>query len=326
MSIANPVSPAGYLRKGMAALAASLALSTLILPTLAQAQQLPPDVGDEITRGSQIDDAVRTSADQSRGQISGDVIDGEGGVFILQRNKIFSVGGQIGAGYESNAARQMDSGSGTIFASANMFVGADTRLGGKIDAGISLSASAIEYDKDVTPGSRSLVLSANVGTGLFDDAIYASVSAYGGINANESFKNDSTFYGAALTVSTMVPVAADKALRPSVSVSRQMSQVSEQNNWSLTARVDGIWQIQPRLRAVVTGSYTHRMYDNFFEDVTLVERNDDKFEARAGLTYFLSPDTTLGVSASYTKQESSFFLSEFEAASGGATFDFVHRF
>ena len=170
------------------------------------------------------------------------------------------------------------------------------------------------------------MLSAFASTNILNDKATVALNGYVGTNTDKGFTSSSQFYGGSLSLSTVIPLAKDKILRPVVSATRQYSNNEEQNNWGFSARVDGIWQFAPKWRANVTLSYTHRIYDDFFEDVTLTKRNDDVGSINAAVTYLISPRADVSVSANYSKQKSSFFLSNFEAYGAGVSARFIFRF
>ena len=81
----------------------------------ARAQGVPPAIGDAVTEGAQIEDALRDVQVQSAANREGEVIDGEGGVFLLRKVDIFSIGADADFAYQSNPARTDAAGNSGSF-------------------------------------------------------------------------------------------------------------------------------------------------------------------------------------------------------------------
>ena len=143
---------------------------------------------------------------------------------------------------------------------------------------------------------------------------------------DSKFKNDTTFYGASLSASSSFPLSDNIVWRPGVALSRQWSGQSEQNSLAGTISSDLSWFVAPSW--IVSGrlAYTHKIYDDFFEDVTFVVRKDNSFQGSLVLVKQFGGSTTASVSVEYTKQNSRFFISEFKSFDGGLYARFNHRF
>lgn len=308
----------------IAALVAAGLASTL--SHAAMAQTSVNDVEGAITQGAQFDDALALADPRPGGTEEDATIDGEGGVFVLQKSDIFTIGANVGGGYSSNPGRTLDTSEASAFASLALRAGINTIVDKKYDVGLNLVASATEYEDPLGPSSRSAIANAYVGRTIFDERLYISGSVVAGMNSNEDFNQSSLFYGASLNTSFTLPVTNNVLVRPSISVSRQWSDSSEQNNISATATGEVVWL--PASKWIVSGrvAYTNRRYDNFFEDVTFVERRDDQIQAGLRISRKISDKFSLSVSYDYTTQDSTFFLSGYDSHDGGLSIQISHRF
>lgn len=284
------------------------------------------DIRDQIRRGAQIEDALKAVGRQRAADADGTIIDGEGGVFLLERADIFSVGALASLGYDSNPLRQIDSDSSSFYVNTTVFAGVDTRVGNAVDVGFSLTATLNEFTDQQGPDGRSLVASVYASKAFWRERIIVSLSSFAGINADGSFKNDASFYGFSLSASSLIPISNQFFIRPAVTINRQLSGISEQDTWAFAARSDAIYQFDRRWRAGAFINYSHRIFDNFFEDVTLVARNDDLVQVGGSASYQVTPNANLTLATSYTKQFSTFFLSEFQAVGVDLTGRFELRF
>ena len=116
------------------ALAGLLAVSAIHDPAAAQAV---PDIQDAISRGNSIDDALREQRRTSLQPSAEDEgeIDGEAGVYVLTVNDIFFVGASVGSGWEENPVRTIDDVGNSVFATAAVSAGIQTKLGDTIVPG-----------------------------------------------------------------------------------------------------------------------------------------------------------------------------------------------
>lgn len=62
---------------------------------------------------------------------------------------------------------------------------------------------------------------------------------------------------------------------------------------------------------------SERKYDDFYEDVTFIEREDTSVGVAPSLVWKVSRNSSLAISASYEDQDSSFFLSSFDTLDTG---------
>jgi len=293
--------------------AVSIACLALAALSTSAAAQTSDDVRNEIRRGAQLEDALRQVVRQRAAGEDGAIIDGEGGVYLLERADIFSAGALSSFGYDSNPARQNDSESGSFYGSISVFSGVDTRIANSVDVGFSATANITEYVSSAGPNGASLIGNLYASKGVLNDKVILTLAGYAGVNADGNFENDASFYGLSFSGSSLIPITNAILVRPTISVNRQLSSVSEQANWAVSTRVDGIWQITRRWRTGAYANYSRRMYDDFFEDVTLTNRNDNILQFGASGSYQLAPRANVTLVTSYTKQFSSFFLSEYEA-------------
>ncbi len=289
--------------------------------------QTANDLEGAVTQGSQFEDA-QLYLDKNRQQIeTASTLKGEPGVFILRKVDIFSAGAAIGSGFSDNPGRTFDTNAeDSFYGSIALSAGVNTRIAGQYDAGINIVASGTEYDRGDAPSNRNLLTNAYVGRPILNGNLYISANASVGVNTDRKFNNGTMFYNTGLSGSTVRKLSDRIIVRPSVSVSRQWSGQSEQNNYAVTAATDVIWK--PAQKWLVRGqvSYTHRIYDNFFEDVTFVERKDNLIRAGLSVSRQITDFADVSVSIDYTDQNSDFFLSAYNAFDVGASAKVTHRF
>ena len=287
----------------------------LLTPYRAVAQ-VTPDVTEATIQGQQIIDAANKAAQtgQRAAQTGGDIINGEAGIFVLTVNDIYSVSLSGGSGYTDNATRTADNLDKGYYSDFGLSAGISTKLAEKVDFGLSVTIGGREFADDIVPSNRTVSSNISLGTKLGRTPLYFSVVGFGGYSFDSDFKNANSFYGVSSTLSAIMPVGRALFVRPSLGITRQMAGVSENNSTSVSGSLELVARITPKLtgslRAVVTG----RLFDDFYEDVTFVERQDTQYQLGGSLSYRLTKFATLGASASYEKQDSTFFLSQYKAS------------
>ena len=302
------------------------ALGLMALAPHAFAQTSINDVEGAITQGSQFDEA-RELIDQRRQDAEDEaIIDGEAGVFILKKTEIFTVGLSTGGGYSSNPTRTLDTSEESAFANLAVRAGINTIIGDTYDVGVNVVGSGTEYEEDSGPSNRTLVANAFVGRSVWDNRIYLSGSLVSGVNADDSFDQGRAFYGATVNASYIHQLSDNVLVRPSVNLSRQLSGESEQDNFSAGASAEIIWQPAAKWSVIGQVAYTYREYDNFFEDVTFVKRQDDQVRVGITVSRRITDKVSLSASYDYTTQDSSFFLSGYDSHDGGASLQVSRRF
>lgn len=297
-------------------LTAALTLAVAAVPNGALAQPIP-DIQDAISRGGQIDEAIRAQEQlRPRGDMDDQAIGGEAGVYILTVNDIFYVGGAAGAGWMDNPLRTSDDVGGSGFANAAVTAGVQTRLGESVDAGLGLTLSGTEYFKDFAPSSRTLSTAANVGTRIGTSPFYVGITGFGGYSFDRHFKSSSGFYGANLSLSTAVPLGRKTLLRASVDGGRQMGDIKENDNWSAGGSVQLAHALGDRLTVGAEARATRNWFDDFYEDVTFVQRRDWDFGGNVNASYHITGWLGLTAAIGYQKRSSSFFLSAYDGFEG----------
>lgn len=290
------------------------------LPAAAQAQAAP-DIGDAAVQSQQINAAVsRAAQGQGRGSDAVTAIDGEAGIYVLQLNRIFSLTASGAAGYTDNPLRTADNPGGSAFADFGAAAGVSTVIAQKIDFGLSAAVGGREYVEGFAPSNRTASGNVSLGTRIGGTPLYAGLIGFGGYSFEGDFTKGTSFYGGSASLSAVVPLTRTILLRPGAGVTRQWSQRTENNSTSYSASAEILAALGPDLTASLRGVVTRRTYDNFYEDVTFVERRDTLWSASALLAWRISPRASLSLSASFEKQTSSFFLANYDAVEGGAGF------
>jgi Putative beta-barrel porin 2 len=287
----------------------------LVTPNKAAAQ-VTPDVTEATIQGQQIIDAANKAAQtrQRTGQTGGDIINGEAGIFVLTVNDIYSVSLSGGAGYTDNATRTADNIDKGYYSDFGLSAGISTKLAEKVDFGFSGTIGGREFADEIPPSNRTVSSNISLGAKVGRTPLYFSVVGFGGYSFDGKFKNANSFYGVSSTLSASMPIGQRLFVRPSLGVTRQMAGVSENNSTSLSGSLELVARITPKLTGSLRGVVTGRLFDDFYEDVTFVERQDTQYQIGGSLSYRLSKFATLSASASYEKQGSKFFLSQYTAS------------
>lgn len=289
--------------------------------------QVFDDIENAVTRGSQFNETLEDFSDRPVLDEDELTIDGEAGVYILKKNDIFAVGAILGAGYADNPSRTQDSdvdpSAAVQFA---LTAGIDTKINKQIDAGLNIGLSGTEYDKSGAPDNRNVFANAYLGKTFGDGEFFGSVSGSYGQAMNGTFNDGTGFYGLNASVTTIRPVSDRVIFRPRVTVSRQWSEVSEQENTSISADAGIVWAIASKWQVSGSISYTHRVYDDFFEDVTFVERKDDVWRASLGVARQINDKVAISGNITFVDQSSDFFLSEYDSLDGGLSLSLRRKF
>lgn len=289
--------------------------------------QTANDLENSVTTGSQFEQSQILSNEQRQRSEDATMLAGEPGVFILKKNEIFVLGAAVGTGYTDNPGRTLDTNAeGAFYGTLALSAGVNTRIAQEVDAGISVVASGVEYGRADAPSYRNVISNIYFGRGVWDNRIYVSSNTSIGFNFDREFNNSTTFYSTSINASTIQKITDNILYWPSVSVLRQWSGQSEQNNFTFSLSNLIIWR--PAAKWTVRGhaGYSHRRYDDFFEDVTFVKRKDNQFRVGVGVSRQITQSVDASANFDYTNQRSSFFISEFEALDGGLTLKINKRF
>lgn len=278
--------------------------------------QIAPPIEDGVIQGEIINRAVGDALNPgaARGDAKDNEIDGEAGIYILTVNKIFQISGFGDIGYTSNPTRTSTDNGGAWYSDLGASIGVATRLAGAVDFNASLNVDAREFlgDDDGGPSSRSVSTTVAAGAPVFGP-VYGNLIAFGGYSFEDKFDESTGFYGLSGNLSVPFQLADSLLVRPGVGVTQQWSDVSENNSLTATASVDAVYAFTPQLLLSARASISDRNYEDFYEDVTFVERDDTVRGISVALIYRPSRDLVFTVGASYEEQDSTFFLSEFEA-------------
>ncbi|NHK28061.1 hypothetical protein FF098_009105 [Parvularcula flava] len=285
------------------------------------------DLESAVTQGAQFEDAQR-QADQFRRPSEDEaMLDGEPGVFILRVNEIFHVGAAAGVGYSTNPGRTLDiNAEESGFSNFALNAGINTVIGGHVEAGVNLVVSGTDYFRNNEIDNKNAIASAYVGTSVLDDRVYVTAGANYGTSGDGNFSDTTDFSGVSASASTVFQMRENVLLQPTLTVSRQFSQNEAQENIAVTAAVRAVWAPTENWRVSGEVTYTDRTYDNFYEDVTFVEREDEVWSAGLSVSRAIAPDLQVTASIGYTEQTSAFFLSEYDAVDGGLNLRLSKRF
>ncbi len=289
--------------------------------------QTATDLENAVTTGSQFEQAQENTAQTRKRTETATMLEGEPGVFILKKNDIFVVGAALGTGYSDNPGRTLDTNAKDAgYASLALSAGINTRLDQQYDAGINIVASGTEYDRRDAPSYRNVIGNAYIGRPVLKGRVYLSANATAGVNTNRAFGRGTAFYAFGANASSVHKLSSTMILRPTIGITRQLSDQSEQNNTLVNVGATLIWRLQENWQATGNLAYTHKSYDNFFEDVTFVSRKDDGYRAGITVSRRINKDTDISLSLDYSNVKSTFFLSRYTALDGGLRVKISKRF
>jgi hypothetical protein len=293
---------------------------------LAQAQVQPP-LEDIVVQGEILNRTIdqATGAPRQEGGRESGEIDGEAGIYVLTVNEIFFVSGSAGFGHTTNPTRTASDPGEDWYGEFNASIGVATRIAGSVDFAASLNVDGRDFFEADDASSRGVSVTAAVGAPV-SGSVYGSVIAFAGYAFDDQFSNETSFYGLAGNLSASWKVSDQFLIRPGIGVTQQWSDVSENNSLSATASVDAVYVLTPEWMLAGRVSVSQRNYDDFYEDVTFVEREDTTAGVSASLVWRPNRSMTLSASVSYEDQDSTFFLSEFDAFDTGVGVSFRHAF
>lgn len=311
--------------KNASAISGLLAGALLSAP-LANAQVQPP-LDDAVVQGEILNRAVdqATTAPRPRDDDELNEIDGEAGIYVLTQNDIFFVSASAGAGHTTNPTRTATDAGADWYGDFSASLGVNTRLGGAVDFAASVSVDGRDYIDTDAASSRGVSVTTAVGAPVLD-WLYASAVVFGGYAFDHRFDNETSFYGLSATLSAPIKLSDQLVIRPGLGVTQQWSGVYENNSLAATASVDALYAIAPGWMLAGRASVTQRTYDDFYEDVTFVEREDTTAGVSTSLVWRPASSIAVSMNLAYEKQDSSFFLSEFDAFDKGVSLSFRQVF
>ena len=303
---------------------ALIAIAAIAAP--ANAQVAPP-IEDVVIQGEILNRSVGSTIGEPKGtrEVSDTELDGEAGIYILNINEIFSISGNAGLGYTSNPTRTASDPGGDWYGDFGASLGFSTRLGGNVDFGAALNLDGREYFENNLASSRSVSGSMSVGTTILGP-VYGGVTGFGGYVFDSDFESGTSFYGVAGNISAALPITQRFLVRPGIGMTQQWSGVSENNSLSAIGSLDILYALSPKWMMSGRASFSKRWYENFYEDVTFVERRDENIGLSAALSWLPTSNLTISASVAYEDQSSSFFLSEFDAIGTVANISLRQRF
>jgi hypothetical protein len=289
--------------------------------------QVQPPIEDVVIQGEILNRSVgaAAAAQAGRGAASGDEIDGEAGVYVLLVNDIFSFSASTGIGHSANPTRTAIDAGGDWYNDLGASIGVATRLGGKVDFGAGLNLDSRDFFDTRAASSRSVSTTLVFGAPVAGPG-YGSVIAFAGYAFDRGLHHDTGFRGLAANASASFRVSGNLLLRPGVGLTQQWSDVSENNSFTATASVDAIYAFSPKWLLSGRVSYSDRSYEDFYEDVTFVARDDTTFGASAALVWRPGRAFTVSASLAYEEQDSTFFLSDYDAFDTSVSLSFTRSF
>ncbi len=275
------------------------------------------EIGNSITGTQQFREALEISrAEQRRAGLgrAAKEIKGEPGIYILTKADIFSLGARLNLGYTDNPQATKDgNGHGSKYGSFAFSAGVSSKFPNSVDYGVNLTVSGVEYDRSDAPDSLSLASNTFIGKSFADGMLYASLGLNAGVNGSHRFNDTSQFYGLSATIDVPFQLAENVNIITSLSLERQLSDQDEQDSTIVSLGGRLMWFPTNNLQFSLRGSYSDRLYDNFFEDVTFVKRRDDIYALGIAASSTFAHDLQGSVSINFKRNRSTFFLSDYTA-------------
>lgn len=291
----------------------------------AHAQAVPP-IEQSITQGAQIEEAVERASRTGDPDARDDqAIDGEAGVYVLKKEKIFYIAANAGIGYSSNPLRTSDDVGGSGSVDGSLSAGLRTRLGGTVDFGLAANLEGTHYFEPFAPSNHVASANLSLGAAIPGTPLYVGAAGFGGWNFDEDFENPVSFHGASGHVSANLPFGRNVVVQPAVVATRVWTEIEENDNTSLSARLAITARSGP-MSVTLSGSASRIWFDDFYEDVTFVERNDWQYEVGASLSYRVARNFILNASVRFTERDSPFFLASYTAIENGLSLSALLRF
>ncbi|WP_114520843.1 hypothetical protein [Altererythrobacter sp. ZODW24] len=307
----------------------AIALVTLAnLGTTSAFAQAVPDIDDAINRSTSIDESLR-GQERTTPRFDGDEdgeIAGEAGIFVLSKNEIFYIGAAVGTGWAENPLRTADDVGDSFYANAAFTAGLQTKIAEAFDFGLAATVSGTEYDAAFAPSSRTLNVSTNLGSPIKGTPLYVGGGIYGGFSYDGNFERGTGFYGANVALSAGGPIGPKTLARASLSAVRSGNEISDNDAWSGNFDIAITQIVAPKVTIGAQTRLSYFVYDDFFEDVTFVERQDWQIGGNVNANWSPLDWLSVSVSAGYQKRDSRFFLSDYDGFETALTIAARKRF
>ena len=302
-------------------------MRTLVLIALTAILSSQALAQDAVLQGITTEQQIRIAEERQQAQIDAvtkeddAVLPGETGVFILTKREIFSVRAGVQAGFTDNPAKNDLGGPQSEFITGFADIGVDTRIANALNAGARLSFSATRYLEAPDVNNSNAVMTVYLSEDVFEGINLQGVANLG-FQFADSIGEETFFASGAVSISRAFILHPRAAVTPFVSVGLHGSETSELRNHSLSAGVSatilgpyGVL-LQPSFR------WSHVAFPDFFEDVTFVERSDDRFLLSLGAQYRFSDHFVVLANFGYGVNRSTLDLSDFESIDATAAFQF----
>jgi opacity protein-like surface antigen len=287
----------------------------------------PAEVRDSITQGAQADRAIEQARQRLfSGQAGEDDIGRDPGVFVLIEQDIFSVGIDAGLGYSSDVDKGDLQDAKSAYTSIQIDAGVDTRIADSFDAGARITLAETLFHDERGFDSGALIGSVYVSEAFFDRTLILTADVTGGINGGYDFDNGSAYVNASLRAARPIPLSSDIVFVPSVFASLVHADQGEQNRWEGGASGRLAMRLDDDLRLTLSAGLTYAQYDNFYEDVLFVSRQDTTAFAGIGLEYRIDENVTAFGNVRYTNRTSTLDIVEYEEVDASAMIGVRARF
>jgi hypothetical protein len=300
--------------------------SALAIATPVAAQAVPPDPGGAIVGADRAADAVaRLRAFADRQGADDGAIDGEAGLYVLTEQDIFFAFAGFEAAHSSNPLRNADDVGGSAYGELSLGGGMQTTLADRWNVSASLSLTRTDYAEDFAPSGASATATASVGTPIRDWPVQATLAAFVGWTMDADFADPTRFQGLTAQVAGRWMLGERLELAPALFVTRITSETEENDATAIGARASLTREIGPVI-ATLSAAVTRTLFDDFYEDVTFVERGDWQTDAALTVEWPLSERLSVTASLQYVSRESDFFLASHDGFDGGVSLSARWRF
>jgi hypothetical protein len=251
---------------------------------------------------------------------------GDADLLLLRPTQLFNAHGSLDVNTTSNSYLAPSQGVADQFLQAQAGVGGATRVAGKIDVFMDLSAIAVRYFNE---GSLDYnAVSAILGASMAVEQVKVSATYQPSMVFNRVF-GDRQLTSHRLRLAVARPFALGTVtVEPEVHLERAITNPSDYKAWtggvSLTAS-EPLSQRIPLL-AYINAGYDRRVFDDYFEAFVGVKRKDDNLSAGAGVIWRPLAWGEVKASYSYGHNGSTSDVNRYTAHSGSMGVSATLRF
>lgn len=255
------------------------------------------------------------------------ILTGRDDVVLLDRRKFFTLNGALGGGYTTNAALSETDRRSDTYGVANISLRTETKIANHVDVHAEIGLSATRYEEFGGLDYSAFVSSfgAHVQWRRIDfDAAYTPIVVYDRALSERQLTQHRFVASAGRTFSLPRSVA----LRVSISAERINADPDPFSNSAVSASAAVGAPISRRrnIQAFASVRGVARNYDNYFEGLVGVPREDRLLEGAVGASWTPRPNVALEARWTQSRNRSTSDVNRYRAGNGGVSLGAVIRF